>query len=322
MDVSELDAAVSTAVEAAWSSNTLSTRNSQWKRYFKFCTDTSQCPLPAEIQTVVRFMVFLARDCKYSTVNNYLSAVISLHKFYGYSVSFRDSYLVKLVMKGLKSQLGDQRVQMQPLTVDQLRNMYATAVLTPDDVTIWGAVIPSFRSLLRKSNIVPDGETNLRHVLRRRDVELQEWGVMIRVHSSKALQFKQYVLEIPIYYDSHPIFCVASALQRHFEEVPGLLEDPLFLKQKQGKRVPVLYKELLAFLKRVVASIGLPSSDYGSHSLRRSGAGFLHSIGVPLEDIMAIGDWRSLAVLDYLITPSNRKRDIQEMDVTSKHFSL
>ena len=124
-------------------------------------------------------------------------------------------YLVKLVMKGLKSQLGDQRVQMQPLTADQLRNMYAMAILTPDDVTIWGAVILSFRSLLRKSNIVPDGETNLRHVLRRRDVELQEWGVMIRVHSSKALQFKQYVLEIPIYYDSHPIFCVASALQRH-----------------------------------------------------------------------------------------------------------
>ena len=313
--------AVSTAVGAAWSSNTLSTRNSQWRKYFKFCADTDQQPLPADIQTIVRFMVFLARDCKYSTVNNYLSAVISLHKFYGYSVSFRESFLVKLVMRGLRSQLGEQRSQMQPLSLSQLRSMYELAVLTPEDEIIWAAVILSFRSLLRKSNIVPDVESNSGHVLQRKDVQFHEWGVMLRVRSTKTLQHQQYVLEIPIHYVSDRVFCAASALEKHFAELPSSLDGPVFLKQIRGMKVPILYKDLLAFLKRAVRAIGLPPSEYGAHSLRRSGAAFLHGIGVPLEDIMAMGDWRSLAVLDYLITPLDRKKDIQGRVASSLNMS-
>ena len=143
---------MSSAIGAAWSSNTLSTQNSQWKKYFKFCADTNQHPLQAVVQTIVRFFVFLAQDCKYGSINNYLSAVISLHKFYGYQVSFRESFLVKLVLKGLQSQLGDHKVQMQPLRVQQLRDIYAKCVLTENDEILWNIIILSFRSLLRKSN--------------------------------------------------------------------------------------------------------------------------------------------------------------------------
>ena len=106
VSITELDEAVSSAVGAAWTSNTLSTTNSQWKKYLLFCSETNQKPLPADIQTVVRFLLYDAYDCKYSTINNYLSAVISLHRFYCYDVLLRDSFLVKLVMKGLRAQLG------------------------------------------------------------------------------------------------------------------------------------------------------------------------------------------------------------------------
>ena len=322
MNVSELDAEVSAAVGAAWSSNTLSTRNSQWKKYLKFCADTSQVPLPADTQTVVRFLVYLARSCKYSTVNNYLSAVISLHKFYGCSVAFRDSYLVKLVLRGLRSQLGDSKVQMQPLTIEQLKSMHEMAVSSYEDGIMWSALMLAFRTLLRKSNVVPDSPKEWGHVVRRRDVQFHEWGAMVCVRSSKTLQCEEYVLEIPIYYVDDPIFCVVTAIKKHFIDLPGDEDGPIFLCQTRGMKVPVLYKDVLAFLKRAVAAIGLPPPEYGTHSMRRSGVAFLHGIGVPLEDLMAMGDWHSLAVLDYLITPLSRKMDIQSRVVTSGHLSV
>ena len=312
MDVSELDAAVSSAVGAAWSSNTLSTRNSQWRKYLQFCSETDQTPLPADIQAVVRFLVYLGRTCKYSTINNYLSAVISLHKFYGYDVSFRDSFLVKLVMRGLKSQLGDQKTQMQPLTIQQLQLIYDTCVLTQEDQLMWCVIILSFRSLLRKSNIVPDTLTKWGHVLRRKDVIFHDWGIMLMVRSTKTLQCREYVLEIPVYKVANPAFCAVKAVRDHFQLTPsGSEEDPLFLRNSTKGLTPVLYKDVLAFLKKSVQEIGLQPQEYGTHSLRRAGVGFLHGLGVPLQDLMSMGDWHSLAVLDYLITPVSRKKDIQ-----------
>ena len=311
MSISELDEAVSSAIGAAWSSNTLSTRNSQWRRYLKFCGDTDLLPLPAELQTVARFLVYLARDCKYSTINNYLSSIVSLHRFYGYPVSFRDSFLIKLVMKGLRSQLGDRVVQMQPLSVSQLLEIYIKCVTSDLDNLYWHVIVLSFRSLLRKSNIVPDTAKDMGHVVRRCDVKMYSWGIMLLVRSSKTLQCNEYVLEIPIYFVPGSPFCVASAVRDHMEEVPGYLEGPIFRRPMDRHSTPVLYKDVLQFLKRAVTAIGLPPHEYGIHSLRRSGVSFLHGMGVPLQDLMSMGDWHSLAVLDYLVTTVNKKKDIQ-----------
>ena len=320
VNLAELDQEVSTAIGAAWSSNTLATRNSQWSKYFSFCTDINEIPSPASIRTVSRFLVFLGRTCKYSTVNNYLSAVVSLHKFYGYSSDFRESFMIKLVLKGLKTMLGDHTTQMKLLTTDQFTAMYHKAVLSDMDLTVWSVLMLSFRSLLRKSNMVPDVEKELAHVILRRDLEFHSWGMMIHVHSTKTLQCKEYVLEIPVYYVDNPIFCAASLVKQHLEKYPGPADGPVFLKQGNRNSQPVLYRDVQQFIKKAVTQIGLDPVYYGSHSMRRSGSAFLHSQGVPLEDIMVMGDWKSLAVLDYLVTPLSRKMDIQQKVATSSVF--
>ena len=99
----------------------------------------------------------------------------------------------------------------------------------------------------------------------------------------------------------------------NFSKCPASDEQPLFLLKKQGKLSPLLYGDLLKFLKEVFSKIGLKPEDVGLHSLRRSGAAFLHHLKVPLEDIRCIGDWRSMAVLTYLITPPDRKASIEQI---------
>ena len=60
---------------------------------------------------------------KYSMCNNYLSAIIVLHKFYGHDCDFCQNFLKKLVLRGLKSVLGDTTFQKRPFTIDEFLAM-------------------------------------------------------------------------------------------------------------------------------------------------------------------------------------------------------
>ena len=75
---------------------------------------------------------------------------------------------------------------------------------------IWTVIVVSFRSLLRKSNLVPSDYKGFKHVLCRRDVTFHDWGLLLSVRSTKTLQHKQYVLETPLYYVNDQVLCGAS----------------------------------------------------------------------------------------------------------------
>lgn len=123
VDLTRLDEQVEEILRCAWAESTLKTRNSQWNRYIDFCKSNGMSPLPADSTTIARFLVNLAKNCTYSTCNNYLSAIISLHKFFGHNSSFRDCFLVKLVMQGLGRHLGKAVVQKRGLTPVQLMSI-------------------------------------------------------------------------------------------------------------------------------------------------------------------------------------------------------
>jgi hypothetical protein len=306
VDVDQLDKEVSAVVGCAWSDNTLLTRNSQWKRFLQFCASIKECPLPASSQTVSRFLVHLSKSAKFSTINNYLSAINMLHRFYGYPGDYRDIFLVKLVLDGLRNILGVDQHQMMPLRPDQLYRMYTLMEHTIEHETLWTALMLSFRTLLRKSNVVPDSVSRGTHTLRRKDITFTDSGCNIIIHSTKTLRHQDRLLKIPLLLLDNPVFCVVSRLKCHFQMFPGTPDSYLFYRHSSKGIVPVIYSDLLKFIKSLVCLIGLNPQDVGTHSMRRSGAAFLHSIGVPLVDIKSLGDWKSYAVLLYLLTPFDR----------------
>lgn len=79
----------------------------------------------------------------------------------------------------------------------------------------------------------------------------------------------------------------------------------------------MLYRDVLRFLKESVLMLGIPPERFGLHSLRRSRAMYLQSLGVPLYEIQLLGDWRSMAVLLYLSSTYERKIEIQHVVVSS-----
>ena len=272
----DLDREVSEIVSSAWSDNTLATRNSQWGRYLKFCADNHLTALPAVSSTVARFLVYLGRSVKYNTINNYLSAIVVLHKFYDYPADFRGSFYVQLALRGLKAKLGATPNQMVPLSPEQLLAAYRCIDTdNVDNLTMWAALIFSFRTLLRKSNLVPDSIGNSKHVVLRKHVTFEKWGMMVNVHSTKTLQCRERVLKVPVYYSGGSPLCAVTLLRQHWAFIPGHWDSAVFLKHHNGEIVPILYNELLAFLKRTVKVIGLDPEVVGLHSMRRSGASFL-----------------------------------------------
>ena len=312
MFLEQLDIEVCQAVSEAWATNTLATRNTQWKKFIMFCSSNGLNPLPADHQTVSRFLVWLACDSKFSTVNNYLSAVCVLHKFYGFDCDFRSTFLIKLVMQGIKRQLGCEVSQKLPFTLEQLRAMYGSFDHSKDLLmALWAVMIFCFRTLLRKSNVLPDASGKLHHVVRRSDVDFHDWGMLVYVRSTKTLQFKEYTLDIPVHRVREKAFDIVSLVEQHIKDYPGDLDSPLFLRKSTQGISPILYGDLLLFIKTLSSNIGLDHSKYGSHSMRRSSSVFLHELRVPLTDIMSLGDWSSLSVLSYLVTPESRKHAIQ-----------
>lgn len=254
-----------------------------------------------------------ASACKFNTINNYLSAICVLQKCYGYKPTYREEFMINLVLDGLRSILGTGVTQKLPLTPNELLLIFKK--IDPNDdvgMVYWSVIVFCFRTILRKSNVIPESEKFDELLVRRNSIQFHDWGMMVYVVSTKTIKYRERVLEIPICNLKGSPFCAVSLLKKHFSLYPGDPNGPLFYKLKGGHQVPVKYKETLNFFKKMSSLIGKDPTSFGLHSLRRSGAFFMHQIGVPLEDIKCIGDWKSLAALMYIVSPLERKKLIDE----------
>ena len=241
IDLEEVDTEISFTLTCAWSTGTLRTRNSQWHKYLSFCQDNGLVPFPAEILTIARFLIYLSRTCKYSTINNYLSAIIKLHEYYGCEQSFRDSFVLKMLLNGLKNQLGTHVKQKKSLSIQELCLMFGQVDKKDlNQITLWSAIIFSFRTMLRKCNVVPDG-TGDEHVIKAKDIQVTKDGIIVTVDSTKTLRHKERQLNLPVHFVDKTCMCGASLLLTHWSRRVVKGDDYLFYLWKNESWTPVTY---------------------------------------------------------------------------------
>lgn len=122
------------------------------------------------------------------------------------------------------------------------------------DDLCWLALIFSFRRLF-KNNFLPEGTKMDQHSIRRSDIE---WGLqflVVNVRSTKTLLKGERVLRIPLAMSQNLVFDVWSRLKRHFISVPTDRDAVLFQKlDRIGCPMPLLYKDVLCFIKKSVGS--------------------------------------------------------------------
>lgn len=320
-DLGRLDSLVFANISSAWSVNTINTRTSQWKRFFKFCVEYGLTPLPASSRTVARFLSDLGLTCKYTTVVNYLSAITTMHKFYGFDPEFRDSYYLSMAVSGIKMNLGSEVSQKIALTPTELIRMYVFVSMgDPFHMACWSAIIFSFRTLLRKSHFLPDSSSYTPHLLNRNQLTFFPGGMTVQVRTSKTDRSGGKPQRITVYETLQRPLCAVTWVKRHLDTTPDP-ESGLFVKLSGTRYVPLTYTDVLRYLQSLVGLIGYDPQDAGLHSLRRSGASYLNSIGVSLPDIKLIGNWKSSSVFDYIKCSDARLNDIQ-MSVANSLMQL
>ena len=287
--------------DMCWSLNTHKARCSQWRRYFSFCKEFNLRPLPAVSETIGLYITFLARDCCYVTIKNYISGVWALHDYYGVEHIESSSFIIQSTMKGAKRLLGCETVQAPPLNPQDMVKLFKVLNLNKfEDLQLWCAITIAYRCLLRVSHI-----TESPHTIRKQDIVFTDSGVDIHIRSSKTVQFKERAQLIPVV-RANSVLCPVSYLQMYLSRANLAPTDYLF---------PYSYNRFASLFKGLCQLGGL-EGNYTTHSMRRGSATFLSSF-LPLHDVKVYGDWKSWAVLLY-ISDSYTSRKYKDHLVASK----
>ena len=280
------------------------------RAYLAYCQATNDWPSPhtgiSDAQ-MVRYVTFLARTVAYSTILNYLSMgvrIFHLRQGIPYTPP-TERYIVDVTLKGIRREKGDKTEHKLPVTLSMLRQMRTHLDLSDrDDATFWAATLIGFFCLLRKGNITCTNKMESAqrdtHILRMEDLQWRDGRIWLRLTHTKTIQYKERELWIPVpLLHSEPTLCPTAALIACLSGQPAAAQDAVFRIRDKGKLIPMPYQYFLAKLKASIKATGTDPAQYAGHSLRRGGATYALSIGIPIPAIMAMGDWKSDAYIKY-----------------------
>lgn len=273
---------------------TLRTRRVQWACYKQFCSNFGLDPLPCDNDQLALYATFLSMKMTATSVNNYLHAVIVLHKLSDCAPPDMNSGPVKLTTLGIRNHPCVLPSPRQPVTLNHLKKMYLCLDLSKTvHVMFWSCLLTMFRSLLRVSHV-----TVSPHNMLRKDVCFSNLGMLLTVHSSKTSHISEPPRVLPIASINDYTMCPVYWLKIYLASSPCDSKSALF---RLGD-VPLTYSWFQTALRKLLKRAGI-SSKITSHSFRKGGATLLSALGMPLDKIKVRGGWKSDAALRYIQDP-------------------
>ena len=252
------------------------------------------------------YVAYLSRSMKYCSIVNYISAVKFFQTFLGYAADWDQSFNLRATVKGYKRILGAGSTQKLPVSIDLLSQIISKCDPIGDSGFI-AAILTGYFALLRKANLCPESVSkfNQQFHLSRKDIEITPYGLLLSIHGSKVIQFRERTLQIPLAkHAGNSIICPVRAINSHLQLIPSDPDSPAF-QLHDGS--PITHHKLRKFFETKLIECGVSPFDISLHSLRRGGASYCPSKGTPLEIIQVLGDWSSLAVLLYLTRPLEQR---------------
>ena len=250
----------------------------------------------------------------------YLNIIRIIHLECGIPNPLVGNWSLRTVTQGIKRGKGNTTVQKSPLLPKHLHQILIQLDLKVlKDLQFWTATLCAFFGLLRIGNITVSKQPNC---VTRESVSVTSKGIVISVNQSKTIQFKEREHQIILpYIKDHPL-CPTTTLLNFMSRTPSCLDSsPLLSVPGKTGKPPValsssVYRRRLSFL----ASRCTDLPNCSTHSLRRGGATWLMSCGVPVASIKILGDWRSDSVFKYLLPDTRAKFNLISSACTSLPF--
>ena len=308
-----------------FASSTKRTYTTHRDTFLKFCAFMNLPAVPALSSTICLYAAFLARTLKFSTIKQYLGIIGLMHKELGLPNPLLGNWHVSSLLTGVKRVLGNAPQQKLPITFDVLRKLHNVLNLSCSvDASFWAICLVAFFGMFRKSHLLVSkvGSFDPARQFTKEDFQFFPWGVLLRVRWSKTIQFRERVIQIPLVRVPGSPFCPVAAVSWAFSftsQAPVSSQAFQWVQPNLSLRC-FTYSLFMNKLRACLNQCGLAGMDFGSHSFRRGGASLAFQVGIPVELIKILGDWKSDAVLLYLTVPLDIR--VQATTLLSHHTPL
>lgn len=318
VDLRKLDEEVDMVIRDSYRPGTRKNLRSQLNNYYEFCDRFGLQEVPADVNQMNRFAVYLFvnKKLKPSTINNNLAAVRTLHGLMNVTMPAEATFLHQAVLRGLKARHSQPVRRATPMDPDVFRLVKPVVNFKdPLELVAWVAVLMGFHLLLRASNIT--AKTRLcfdpKENLTRKDFRMHHGVMLVHIRWSKTLQYQERKLLIPVIPFVEEDISAIYWFNLMIETIPAGPDSPAFAvptKTSGGvKLYPLSYNQLSRLLKKWTELAGLKKASFTSHCLRRGGATWLKKRKVEDSVIQAIGDWRTQTFLRYIDSALSTRLD-------------
>ena len=298
--------------ESGVSENTKRTRKQQILRYKKFCKLFSLVAFPCSAPQASLYATYLADKLKPVSIKNYLSAVWFTQKLLGYP-DYSSNFVLKKTLDGIERKNfvnSEGRYPLSPL--DMLRIYSLLDMSIEVDKVFWLSIVIAYRCILRICHV-----TKNVHCLKVKHVSLTEEYVRIHIASSKTDQLGRKPHDVFLKRLDNSPLCPGKLLEEMFKR-PWATPNSNVFRIGTGKS---LYTQEYAYvntrLKSLAVILNLPVQRVSSHSLRHGGATMLKDLGMCVDNIKQIGNWRSNVVNVYL---HKSESELLSLDVLPAEF--
>ena len=289
----ELDRAFAAARRYARKSRAKSTwraYRSDWQQFEAWCQTVGLQPLPADPETIAMFVANQASDgLNPSTLTRRLAAIRLVHLGAGHA-SPHNTLTVTEVMLGIRRDWGRPPDRKAPATDDQIKKMVdAVEPESAKGLRDRALLLFGFAGAFRRSELVALSTWNL---------EYRNEGVKVTIEVSKTDQEAQGQTIAILRQPGSP-YCPVQALE-NWLTVARIARGALFRRMHRGDKPGVARlsaQSVAMIVKNYARKVGLDSSLYSGHSLRR---GFLTSAARNRANIFKMADQSRHKSLDVL----------------------
>ena len=227
--------------------------------YLRFCVFFGYKPIPISTVTLTRYVAFLARTLKFSSIKQYLNVLRILHLEGGFPNPLKDNWILESVLMGIKRDKGTMVKQKRPISPKILLKFLSVLDLSiPFDACIWAAALMAFFCFFRKSNLLPKSASafSTKSNLCVGDVLFFPWGAFVIVRWSKTIQYSERLLKVPMpLLRNHPL-CPVTALLQCLKANGNLTpSDPLFMYVEHGNRKPLTHTVFVCKLRDILEQV-------------------------------------------------------------------
>lgn len=307
----------------ALSANTIKAYTERLNDFAAFCHQHGLSPLPASVDTIVRFLTDYGITRKPSTLSQAKAAIRYVHKRKDVFPLPTDAKAVQEVIDGHARQVGTAPNQKDPLSAEDVTRMSAKmdeeggAHALRDK----SMLLLAFSGAFRRSEITRrvDHDDMPKIYLAIEDIKFTRHGANIMLRKSKTDQESEGQ-EVFVTYSANPKTCAVLTLQEWIEflKSKGITSGPLFrgmrhtgdrakgdAKIKPNAMAPESY---VARLKLWCKLVGIDPARIGGHSLRSGHVTTAGTNGASPFSIAKQGRWKSMdTVLRYFRTINAHK---------------